>query len=419
MEATTEPALQPGPLSVTSSWERWVDQVFVWMPYATLAASSILAQMGGHLTSDRLQSLAFTVVAALWTWVMFTRVDRPTRVPQRALRLYLLGFIVITGLMVLHQVVFLIYGVTGFFHSALLRPWPLMFFGIGATATVVHSHIVIHEVTAENWAIYLGVVAIQTVTTGAGLYAGERITEIADQRRLALERLQIAMDENAGLHAQLVVQAREAGILDERERLAREIHDTIAQGLTGVVTQIEAVHQSWDDETEMRRHLDNAASLARESLTEARRSVQAIRPRALEASRLPGALDDVASRWSKVTGVAVQVQTTGDRRPLRPEVEVTLLRAAQEGLANIARHADASRAGVTLSFMDRSVALDIRDDGVGFDPSAETPGHSFGLAAMRQRVAEVDGVMHVESAPGEGTAISVRIPALALGTARG
>ena len=262
-------------------------------------------------------------------------------------------------------------------------------------------------------------VAIQTLAVGFGLYAGEKITEIAEERRKTLGELELAMAENAGLHDQLVAQAREAGVLDERQRMAREIHDTIAQGLTGVITQIESVIQSWNDEDEMRRHLDTASDLARESLAEARRSVQAMRPAPLEDSRLPAALGDVAARWSAVTDVSVQVTTVGDLHSLRPEVEVTLLRAAQEGLANIAKHAAASRAGITLTFMDDSVSLDVRDDGAGFDPCIAKNEQSFGLAAMRQRVADLHGEMEVESAPGEGTAISVRIPTAGVGASHG
>ena len=123
--------------------------------------------------------------------------------------------------------------------------------------------------------------------------------------------------------------------------MAREIHDTIAQGLTGVITQLEAAQQSWNDEAEMRRHLANAAGLARSSLAEARRSVQAIRPGPLDRSRLPDALSEVTDRWSSVSGVAASMRIVGETRPLAPHVEVALLRAAQEALANTAKHAAA------------------------------------------------------------------------------
>ncbi len=171
--------------------------------------------------------------------------------------------------------------------------------------------------------------------------------------------------ENTGLQAQLLIQAREAGAGDERQRMAREIHDTIAQGLTGIVTQLEAAQQTGND-AERERRIDNAKRLARDSLAEARRSVQALRPQALEDSRLPEALADEVARWSATSGVAGEMETTGQARLLHPEVEVTLLRVAQEALANVAKHAGASRAGVTLSYMEDVVSLDVRDDGAGF-----------------------------------------------------
>ncbi|MDY7102645.1 MAG: sensor histidine kinase, partial [Actinomycetota bacterium] len=329
---------------------------------------------------------------------------------QRALRVYLCGFLVLAAAAVVHERVFLVYGLTGFFHAALVRPWPLAFAGLGAFALVVHAHIVLTESTPVTWAIYVGVVVIQTVATGAGLFLGAKVAELADERRRAVQQLEAAIDENDALQAQLVARAREGGVLDERERMAGEIHDTVAQGLAGVITQLEAVHQAWGEEAEMRRHLDNAADLARRSLDDARRSVRAIRPAPLDGAGLAAVLDDVARRWSAVTSVAVDVHTTGDRRGLEPDVEVALLRAAQEALANVAKHACASRVAITLSFMDDGVALDVRDDGAGFDRGVAPGADSFGLTAMRARVGQLDGTVQVESAPGEGTALAIWVP---------
>ena len=116
------------------------------------------------------------------------------------------------------------------------------------------------------------------------------MAELGEANRQLTETVQ----ENAGLHAQLLTQAREAGVLDERQRMAREIHDTLAQGLTGIITQLEAAEQTRDRSADWRRHVDNALALARESLTEARRSVQALRPEPLETARLPDALVELA-----------------------------------------------------------------------------------------------------------------------------
>src|SRR5436305_1640929 len=138
------------------------------------------------------------------------------------------------------------------------------------------------------------------------------IAELAD----ANHRLEEMIAENTGLQAQLLIQAREAGAGDERQRMAREIHDTLAQGLTGIVTQLEAAQQTSHD-AERERRIDNAKRLARDSLAEARRSVQALRPQALENSRLPEALADEVARWSVTSGVTGEVETTGEARAAR------------------------------------------------------------------------------------------------------
>jgi signal transduction histidine kinase len=266
----------------------------------------------------------------------------------------------------------------------------------------------------EWWTIYVAIIVIQTLAIGGGGLLGERLSEQSEQRRLAVARLEAALEENAGLHAQLLAQAREAGVLDERQRMAAEIHDTIAQGLTGIVTQLEAAEQAHDRPEAWQRHVRNAIGLARESLSEARRSVEGSRPEHLETARLPDALSEVARQWSELNGVPVDVITTGVVQPLHPEIEVALLRTAQEALANVAKHANASRAGLTLSFMGDVVTLDVRDDGVGFEVPAgsDVRGTGFGLSAMRQRVNRVAGTLAIESEPGSGTAVSARVPAV-------
>ena len=144
------------------------------------------------------------------------------------------------------------------------------------------------------------------------------------------------------------------------------------------------------------------------------------------SSRLPEALADEVARWSVTSGVAGEVETTGEARALHPEVEVTLLRVAQEALANVAKHARASRAGVTLSYMEDVVTLDVRDDGAGFAVTAsngrlngENPAAGgFGLIAMRQRVTRLAGQLEIESEPGAGTAVSASLPAIPLGASK-
>ncbi|WP_106402010.1 sensor histidine kinase [Actinocorallia populi] len=215
--------------------------------------------------------------------------------------------------------------------------------------------------------------------------------ETIAELELTNARLEQVLAENAGLQAQLLVQAREAGVDDERRRLAAEIHDTIAQGLVGVIAQLQATEES--------EHVRRAIDLARESLNEARRSVQDLAPAHLEHGTLPEALE-------KITDGRARLTVTGTVEPLHDELEAALLRIAQEALANATRHAHANRVGVTLSYMDDEVTLDIRDDGRGFT----RPSRGFGLTAMRERAERVAGTLEIESEPGRGTAVSARVP---------
>jgi signal transduction histidine kinase len=279
-----------------------------------------------------------------------------------------------------------------------------------------------HRPTATAVVIWILLACVDLVLVGAFVLMGEKTGQQNEARKgmiaelaQANQRLEEMMAENTGLQAQLLTQAREAGAGDERQRMAREIHDTLAQGLTGIITQLEAARQTSND-TERERRIGNAKQLARDSLAEARRSVQALRPQALEDGKLPDALAEEVTR-SATSGVAAEVRTTGDAHALHPEVEVTLLRVAQEALANVAKHAGASRAWVTLSYMEDVVTLDVRDDGAGFVPGEPAAGRvgGFGLIAMRQRVNRLAGQLEIESAPGAGTVVSASLPAIPLG----
>jgi len=258
------------------------------------------------------------------------------------------------------------------------------------------------------------IVVLQTAATGGGTFMGSKINEQQLRQRRLLADLQAAQEENQGLQRQLLTQAREAGVLDERQRLAREIHDTLAQGLTGIVTQLEAAEAAHLRPEEWQAHVARANALARESLREARRSLQALRPEPLEGSRLPDAIADMARRWSETAAVDLTLETTGEPVPLLTELEVALFRVAQEALANVARHASASRVGLTVSYMEDVVLLDVRDNGAGFTPG-DTNGAGFGLRAMEQRLRLVGGTLAIESEVGAGTAVSASVPAIPVG----
>ncbi|MFI5657599.1 sensor histidine kinase [Streptomyces sp. NPDC051684] len=272
---------------------------------------------------------------------------------------------------------------------------------------------------AAQWALFGALLAINLGLVAAMFHLDTKeyertraqVATIAELEG-ANKALQEALDENAQLHSQLLVQAREAGISDERRRLAAEIHDTIAQGLTGIIAQLQVVANT-DDPRLSREHLDRAADLARHSLGEARRSVHNLAPAALDDATLAEALKKTVAEWSARTGVRADFTVTGTAEPLHEEIEASLLRIAEEALSNAARHAAATRLGVTLSFMAGQVTLDVRDDGRGFDPlavPARSGGGGFGLDGMRARAERLAGGVTVESEEGGGTAISAHVP---------
>ena len=334
--------------------------------------------------------------------------------------------IVVNVLMVLVNPIFGFYVWTAYFdiHWLLRGRWR----GVGiplVAAPVASSQVGGWPVSGDAmWAVFvvvwLGNTGIAGLINGfawADEARGRRRAELVAELTEANRRLSETLRENAALQEQLVIGAREAGVDDERRRMAREIHDTLAQGLAGIITQLQAAEGTLPGDDRSATHIETALALARDSLAEARRSVQALRPEALGAGWPTRSTRRPAARWWHDGHPEVRV--TGDIRSLHADLEVALLRVAQEALANAAHHAHPSRVAVTLSYLDDEVALDVVDDGVGFDPasvSGSTPadGSGYGLTAMRQRVAERGGTLEVESEPGGGTALSARVP-LAVG----
>ncbi|PTU57559.1 two-component sensor histidine kinase [Sphaerisporangium cinnabarinum] len=361
---------------------------------------------------------ALGLIAATALWVLFGQ-TLPLR--RRALRpvpagLYLVGLLALCVALMTVSDVFLVLTVAGFFQAYLLRPWQVGVLGVLATSVALNGAAmgVWADPSPDVLAEFLVIVTVQTAAIGAGILLTARSEPEERRREELVARLEAALHENAGLHAQLVVQARESGAQDERQRLAGEIHDTLAQGLAGIITQLQAAERSASARDEPDEHVTRALRLARSSLTEARRSVRALAPRELGQAHLPDALRTLAERWSRDQGVRTRVEVTGTREPLSPAIEVSLFRVAQESLTNVAKHARASRVGVTLSYTGTEVLLDVRDDGRGF---ADGVGTGFGLTSMRQRIRGVGGQVVVQSTPGEGTSVSARVPAIALGGA--
>ncbi|MFD0154009.1 sensor histidine kinase [Streptomyces sp. NPDC055721] len=422
--------------------DRW-RQFFRWGPYGLLGIAAVIAGVSADVFMDRTERVAAGVllVAVILLHVAWDHRCRrvvaatgwgpelpgcgPVLVPGApgpASAVYFLLRTALAFALTWLSPFFSIYACVGYFDATHLLPRRFSQAGLLFTAVIMAGSQSgsLPPVSLVQWFAFGGLFALNAclamgfshLDTKKAEKAAERAATIAELGR-ANSRLEQALAENAALQAQLLLQAREAGVADERRRLAAEIHDTIAQGLTGVVTQLQAASAAPDTER-AEAHLRRAADLARHSLGEARRSVRNLSPVALEHDALPEALRKTVADWAERTGVDTRFTVTGAEEPLHDEVAATLLRIAQEALSNAARHSGAGRAGVTLSYMGDEITLDVRDDGRGFDPLARPErsgdGGGFGLDGMRARAARLAGSVTVETAPGEGTAISARVP---------
>jgi signal transduction histidine kinase len=279
-----------------------------------------------------------------------------------------------------------------------------------ALAAVADNHLVTRE---DGDGVLIGL----PMGTGAGPLGalGLRATIAPGVQMTALLA---AIGNQVGLAlstARLSEEGREMAVLEERARLAREIHDTLAQQLTGIVIQLEAAQAlvGRDPERSLPA-LASAQELARSALAEARRSVWDLRPSPLTVTGLVAATESEVERFRHLTGIAARLRAEHMAPPpaLRPQSEVTLLRITQQALANIAAHSGASRVTVRLRNLGDHVELTVRDNGHGFDTSA-LPLGSFGIVGMAERARIAGGSFQVESVPGRGTTITVDLPVTA------
>jgi signal transduction histidine kinase len=259
-----------------------------------------------------------------------------------------------------------------------------------------------------------------------------RVQERTASLQAANERLQTEIDERnrserllATAGARLVrakrrarervLEARFGAVLEERTRLAREIHDTLLQGFTGVSFQLLAAMGRQNGRSEQDAALGEVLSLAQKTLADARQAVWDMRPPALDGDDFAAALQSALSRTATDHGLALDYVVRGAPRALDEHVETVLFRVAQEAVANVVKHASAHTVRVVLIYEPRSVRLAVIDDGVGFpvDPDLRTYAGHWGLLGMRERASQLRGKLAVRSAPGSGTRVLLRVPALA------
>jgi signal transduction histidine kinase len=241
-----------------------------------------------------------------------------------------------------------------------------------------------------------------------GIRHGERPSYRPEEIELAQ-----ALAHQAMLAIQLnefAEKSRQSAILEERNRMARDIHDTLAQGFTGVIVQLEAADDAigCSRRKEANEHLQRAAELARRSLSEARRSVRALRPEALQAGNFWDALQGAVKNTTAGTPLHTTFELRGQLRELPPVWQENLLHIGQEGLTNALKYAHARNFETRLTSDTKELRLELRDDGDGFEVNNRHDG--FGLAGMRERVEQMGGSLKITSVRGKGTKLVVILP---------
>jgi len=388
--------------------DAWEQGAWIWsaLLYGVLGVATVLALLDGQPDGrDRWVMLGLVAVMVAWN-LAFERLRVSEGSPLLVL-VYWAGLIVIW---------FFLAGIDPTYFSLLLALYPQIFRllrlrhaipgAVTLTVVVVWREILLsgRPLSENGPAVSGGLLSLLFGTLFAIWIT--RIIEQSAGRRELIEQLESTRGE-------LAAAERESGRLAERQRLARDIHDTLAQGFVSIVLQLQAAEGELPAGADAaRRHLELARRTASDNLAEVRRLVWDLRPEQLRAASLGEALGRLTERLAEESGVTATTTVTGTPRPLSPDAEVTLLRVTQETLANVGRHARAGRVALTLSYMDGEAVLDVRDDGVGFAPGADGagPNGGLGLRGMRERVEALGGRLAVESAPGGGTTVAVTVP---------
>jgi signal transduction histidine kinase len=395
------------PQNTTDVWEKlgWLWNALF---YIAILISSVFMVINDDLNAPLWFGLLLTAILVVWNWLglRFTFKGHGTWDQHIRPR-----FIVIMGDIVLWYV--------------LLTLSPAFYFGLFGFGMIFYL-LPIPYAAVATLSVMLGVIYDQVVDSGAGLSLTDPLFWVVGLTGISAVTLGVWISAIVGqstrrrdlIHqleqtqAELAASEHRSGILEERQRLAREIHDTLAQGFTSIVMHLEAADQALSDDPDaLKKHLDRARETARNSLDQARRVVHDLRPDLLEQFSLPDALKRVTDRWSERTDIKATTTITGDLIPLHPNIEVILLRAAQESLNNIHKHAQATSVQLTVSYMEDVVILDVKDNGIGLINAPKSPlSGGYGLRAMQERVKHYGGSVELESDPGEGTTVVVTIP---------
>jgi len=378
-------------------WEQW-DWVWHFSAYGLLILNIIFV----YNSEPRITGFSFffvlSVLLGLW-YIPFVNILtlRIWDHPQRGVLYLVPGWAIWAGLISLtNQSLMLI----GIFLPLVFSRFPILWAtGITIFQTLGLYFLYIMLYPTEHWFLILVIIlGLLIISTIIGAFISSIIVQSTDRQRL--------IDDLTQSRANLMKVEREAGRLTERQRLARDIHDTLAQHFTSIIMHLSAAKHS--NPEAVQSEVQQAEDAARDGLNEIRRIVWDMQPEQIEKASLIEAVEELAARWSAENRVLVKMNVTGTPRSFTSFAETTLLRISQEAMHNIHKHAQAKNVNITFSFMEDMFVMDIADDGLGFEPSNIKNG--FGMKTMRDRAEELSGTLTIESERGAGTAIAVSIP---------
>jgi signal transduction histidine kinase len=385
-----------------NEWDRWY---WLWDVYfaITFAATMVLTT-ASTVSAERKVTSAVALCGIVVTYLAFRRrlIGHGRRSSPEVTFAVVVGILFLVAMLTRTAASFILFAVCPLMYLSLPRKVASVITTLGIVLVPV-AVIINFGFDAPDLGTLLPMTALLVVF---GLLVGQWTSRVIDQSRGRAELI----EKLEASQAEVVRLSRDAGTSAERVRLAREIHDTLAQGFTSIVALTQAIESELDtDVVAARRHLDLAARTARENLAEARAMVAASSPSALAAGSLEDAVRRQAERLREESAIAVSCEVAGPLPVLGTATEVVLLRATQEALTNVRKHARASAVRVQLSVVDSSVRLSVADDGVGFDP--DLPANGFGLRGMQARAQQVGGTIKIHSGRSEGTTVELEVPA--------
>lgn len=376
------------------SWMRWFQYAFV--GFTLLAVVGVVTEDAFGMWESTIGALAGIALAA-WVWSR-GRWERIHSNGEALLYLAVTLVLIATALYIYDAFILVTFG--AYWHGfAFLRFKP----GIAYAAIIT--------ITVQVVFMSFGIPQLLGGAVGL-LFAGMIAAYVEGLSRDTWRRQQL-LDELRAAQDALAVQEREAGMEAERQRLAGEIHDTVAQQFTSIVTNLHAAEaRMTTDPGAAQGHIRAALDAARQGIADARSMVHALQPQVLEGRSIGEALCHIANDLPHAAP-DVAFREIGTPAQLDRVRETILVRALQEALQNVRKHAQATSIEVSLSWLEDEVILDVQDDGAGFDPASTPPpehGHRVGLHTMRQRVESAGGTWSIESTPGEGTSIAISFP---------